>query len=134
MKRIAFSTLLMAGVAVIGMISAQAAPVNSTGHWKIVVTASGGGSSVTAAGTFNQVGQTVVGHFNHNTINGEMVSDTKMNGKWNGPRGAGWMTLTFSSNGSSFQGTWGLNGKKADGDLVGRKLVASPAPAPTKPG
>jgi len=50
-----------------------------------------------------------------------MVSDTKMNAKWNGPKGAGWMTVYFSASGNSFQGEWGYNGKKADGQFIGKR-------------
>jgi hypothetical protein len=130
MKRSVRSLLMVLAVVVVCASATWAAPLNTTGRWKVDV-ATGGGSTETAVATMHQSGQTVVGSFNHNTINGHLVSDTKLNGTWNGPRGAGWITLYFSADGSGFHGTWGLNGAKADGNLVGHRIVASPAPAAT---
>jgi hypothetical protein len=127
MKRSALSSFIMLAIVVLCAAPIVAAPVSSTGRWKVDLTA-GGGSTVTSVATLHQAGQTVVGTFNHNTINGHMVSDTKMNGTWNGPRGAGWITLYFSADGSGFHGTWGLNGAKADGSFVAHRILASPAP------
>jgi hypothetical protein len=94
--------------------------VNATGHWQTQLT--NGADLHTGVITFNQVGETVIGKAANTTINGTMVSDTKMNGKWNGPRGAGWITLFFNASGTAFQGTWGYNGKKADGSFVGKRV------------
>jgi hypothetical protein len=104
----------------------KAAPVNATGHWQVQVT--NGADLNTGMVTFNQVGQTVVGKLRNTTINGEMVSDTKMNAKWNGPHGAGWITLLFSASGNSFQGEWGYNGRKATGNFVGKRVTGAMAP------
>ena len=43
--------------------------------------------------------------------------------KWNGPKGAGWLTLYFSADGRSFQGTWGFNGRKSNWSFVGKRLA-----------
>jgi hypothetical protein len=100
--------------------SVQAAPVNTTGHWHIQVT--NGAEFYSGVVTFHQVGQTVIGHAGNTTIDGTMVSDTKMNAKWNSPKGAGWMTVYFGAAGNTFQGTWGFNGRKANGSFVGRRV------------
>ena len=102
------------------------ASANATGHWKVQVT--NGADLNTGVATLNQVGQTVTGKLKNTTINGTMVSDTKMNAKWAGPHGAGWITLYFSANGNSFQGEWGYNGKKADGQFVGKRIMSAMAP------
>lgn len=121
MKRSAFSLLMAVAILAVGTIAAQAAPVNATGHWQTQLT--NGADLHTGVMTFNQVGQTVIGKAANTTINGEMVSDTKCNAKWSGPKGAGWMTIFFSADGKSFQGTWGYNGKKADGSFVGKRVA-----------
>ena len=131
MKRSAFSLLVAVAILAVGTIAVKAAPVNATGHWHTQLT--NGADLKTGVITFNQVGQTVIGKTANTTINGDMVSDTKMNGKWNGPQGAGWITLYFNATGTSFQGTWGFNGKKANGSFVGHRVSAmAPAPAATK--
>ena len=119
MKRIAFLTVAIVAVAAVCVSVVQAAPINATGKWGFQVT--NGATLATGQVTFNQVGETVIGHAGHTTINGTMVSDTKMNAKWNGPKGAGWMTVYFSASGNSFQGEWGYNGKKADGQFIGKR-------------
>jgi hypothetical protein len=128
-KRSAFSLLVAVAVIAMGTMAVKAAPVNATGHWHTQVT--NGADLKTSVITFNQVGMTVIGKAGNTTINGDMVSDTKMNGKWNGPMGAGWITLYFNASGTSFQGTWGFNGKKANGSFVGKKVTAMAPMAPS---
>jgi len=123
-KRSAFSLLMAVAILAAGTAMASA---NATGHWQVQVT--NGADLNTGVVTFNQVGQTVVGKLKNTTINGTMVSDTKMNAKWNGPHGAGWITLYFAASGKSFQGEWGYNGKKAEGQFVGKKIMGAMAPA-----
>ncbi len=60
---------------------------------------------------------------NGNGFTGEFVSDGKINGKWHGPGGAGWLTVYVSVNGHSFNGTWGYNGRAANGSFVGNKVL-----------
>jgi hypothetical protein len=120
--------LLAIGLVALGALGAQASPVNATGHWRLQVTT--GQGLTNGYLTFNQVGMTVVGKLSTGgTINGEMVTDTKMNAKWNGPQGAGWITLYFDPHGRTFSGTWGFNGAKASGSFVGSRIVP-PTPKP----
>jgi len=125
MKTSVVSPLLAAFVSLICVSIVAAAPVNVTGHWRVNVSsgeAFNGGLMV-----FNQVGQTVIGRTGKSAITGTMASDTKMDARWDGPKGAGWMTLYFSPTGSSFSGAWGFNGRKADGTFVGRRVPDSAA-------
>jgi hypothetical protein len=124
LKRSVFSLIAAIAVLALGTIAVQAS-VNVSGHYSVQLTTSQGLS--TGAVTLNQVGTTVVGHGTAglNTWNGTMVSDTKMNGKWEGPKGAGWITVYFSADGKSFQGTWGFNGKKSSGSMIGKRVPAS---------
>ena len=133
MTRRVFASLSLVAFAGLSAMVVQAAPVNATGHWNVQLT--NGAELYTGVVTFNQVGQTVIGHAGKTTINGTMVSDTKMNATWNGPHGAGWITLYFSANGNTFQGTWGFNGRKSNGSFVGKRVMSSmmaPAPKSTK--
>jgi hypothetical protein len=121
LKRSVFSLIAAVGILALGTIAAHAA-LNVTGKYNVQLTTSQGLSTGTV--TFNQVGSTVVGHGTAglNTWNGTLVSDTKMNGKWEGPKGAGWMTVYFTADGKGFQGTWGYNGKKANGSFIGKRV------------
>ena len=123
MRRSAFSILTAVAIVTMGTLAAQAAPVNATGHWSTKLT--DGADLHTGVISFTQVGSTVVGKSSNTTINGTMVSDTKCNAKWNGPKGAGWLTIYFSADGKSFQGTWGYNGRKANGSFVGKRITGS---------
>jgi hypothetical protein len=119
-RRSAFTLLVALVAAVLSTAVTQAAPINATGHWQVQLT--NGSDFYTGVLTFNQVGETVIGHAGKTTINGKMVSDTKMNANWVGPKGAGWMTFYFGAAGNSFQGSWGFNGRKADGSFVGKRI------------
>ena len=130
MKRSAFSFLMAVAILAAGT-AVKAAPVSATGHWQVQVT--NGADLNTGVVTFNEVGQTVVGKLRNTTINGKMVSDTKMNATWNGPHGAGWITLLFTS-ANAFQGEWGYNGKKAAGNFIGKRVTGTTAPAPAASG
>lgn len=109
-------------VAAICATVVQAAPVNATGKWNFQLTS--GSNLLTGVVTFNQVGETVIGHAGSTTINGTMVSDTKMNAKWNGPKGSGWMTIYFGGSGNSAEGSWGWNGRKANGNFVAKRVMS----------
>lgn len=127
MKRSVFWSLI--AVALLGTaIAVNAAPVNATGQWQIQVT--NGAELITGQLTLNQVGTTVIGSVHSTTITGTMVSDTEMEAKFNGPRGAGWLTVYFIGEGKSFQGLWGYNGKKPGGKFIGQR-ISSAVPSPT---
>lgn len=123
MKRSAFSLLVAVVLLALGTLGVQAAPVNATGHWVVQVT--NGADLISGAMTCNVVGSTAICKFKNTTVNGTMVSDTQMNGKWDGPKGAGWITVFFQSSGNSFQGEWGFNGRPPAGQFVGRRATAS---------
>jgi len=126
MKAYLLSALLVAIVLSISVSIVAAAPVNVTGHWRVTV--SNGAQFNGGVMVFNQVERTVIGRAGKSTITGTMASDTKMDARWDGPKGAGWMTLYFSTNGNNFTGEWGFNGRKADGTFVGRRVPDSAAP------
>lgn len=121
MKASLLSPLLAAVVLPVCVAIVAAAPVNVTGHWHVA--AASGAEFYGGVMVLNQVGQTVIGRAGKSTITGTMASDTKMDAHWDGPKGAGWMTLYFSSNGNGFRGEWGFNGRKADGTFIGKRMA-----------
>src|SRR6202011_278438 len=121
MKVPLLSPLLAAAVLLICVAIAAASPINVTGHWRVSV--STGAQFSGGLMVLNQVGQTVIGRSGKSTITGTMASDTKMDARWDGPKGAGWMTLYFSANGNGFRGEWGFNGRKADGTFIGKRMA-----------
>ena len=123
MKRFVFSLI---GALVIMVFSggvAKAAPPNLTGNWVIAQTGLNGSSSSKI--TLTQSGTGVVGTnpTNGNGFTGTFVTGSQINGKWHGPGGAGWLTVYVSENGHSFNGTWGYNGRPANGSFTGNKYL-----------
>jgi len=123
MKRLV--TVLIGGVAiaVTSVAAALASPPSLTGTWR--VEQSGLNGTTTATITITQSGNGIVGN-NAATgtgYTGEFVNDTQINGKWHGPGGAGWLTIYVTPNGHSFNGTWGYNGRSANGSFVGNKVL-----------
>jgi hypothetical protein len=123
MKRIAFSLCCGFAIATASVALAVASPPNLTGTWTVQQTGLNGGSSSTI--TLSQSGSGIVGSnaANGNGFTGTFVTDTQINGKWHGPKGAGWLTVYASANGHSFNGTWGYNGRPANGSFVGNKIL-----------
>jgi len=123
MKRLAISLICGAAIAAASVVSAVASPPSVTGTWTIEQTGLNG--STTSTITLKQSGMGVVGTnaANGNGFNGEFVTDSQINGKWHGPGGAGWLTVYVSPNGHSLNGTWGYNGRKANGSFVGNKIL-----------
>jgi hypothetical protein len=123
MKRLATSVLC--GLAMVGLTVAAglASPPNITGTWTVQQTGLNGTTQSTV--TLQQSGMGIVGSnaSNGNGFTGEFVNDTQINGKWHGPGGAGWLTVYVSPNGHSFNGTWGYNGRAANGSFVGNKIL-----------
>ncbi len=131
MKRLAIS-LLGAGALVAGSFAtAMASPPSLTGTWAIQQ--SGLNGTTTSTVTLTQSGETIVGNnpANGNGFTGTFVTDTKINGKWHGPGGAGWLTVYVSANGHSLNGVWGYNGRSPNGSFVGNKVLP-PSPITAK--
>ncbi len=122
MKRFLLSLSLLVALVALSSSAVFAAPPSLTGKWMVQQTGPNG--TVTSTVTLTQSGNTIVGTTSKgNGINGEFVSDSKINGKWNGPGGAGWLTVYVTPNGHSFNGTWGYNGRAANGTFVGNKFL-----------
>jgi hypothetical protein len=113
------------GFAMLGLTvtAGLASPPNITGTWTVQQTGLNGSSTSTV--TLQQSGMGIVGSnaSNGNGFTGTFVDDTQINGKWHGPGGAGWLTVYVSPNGHSFNGTWGYNGRAANGSFVGNKIL-----------
>jgi hypothetical protein len=123
LKKRAFSFFYVLAVLVLSAVPANAAPPNLTGTWKVEQQGTNGSSAATI--TLSQSGMGIVGSnkVNGNNFTGTFVNDTQINGKWHGPGGAGWLTIYVSPNGHSFNGTWGYNGRAANGSFVGNKVL-----------
>ena len=111
------------GVLALSAAAAVASPPNINGTWSVQQTGANGSSTGTI--TVQQSGNSFVAQNkkNGNGFTGTFVNDTQINGKWHGPGGAGWLTIYVSPNGHSFNGTWGYNGRAANGSFVGNKFL-----------
>jgi hypothetical protein len=70
-----------------------------------------------------QEGNTVIGDYDpHGSLHGTM-KDNILSATWNDPRGTGWLTFKFNLQASGFSGDWGYGGKKASGQLIGKRIV-----------
>ncbi len=123
MKRLATSLFCGFAIAALSIAPALASPPNLTGTWAVQQTGLNG--TTTATVTISQSGMGLTGSNpkNGNGFTGTFVSDTQMNGKWHGPGGAGWLTVYVTPNGHSFNGTWGYNGRPANGSFVANKVL-----------
>jgi hypothetical protein len=123
MKRFALALCCGVSIAASSLVVALASPPDITGTWKIEQSGLNGTSTSTI--TLTQSGMGLVGNnaSNGNGFTGEFVTDSKINGKWKGPGGAGWLTVYVSPNGHSLNGTWGYNGRPANGSFVGNKVL-----------
>jgi len=120
-----FITSVCCGLAILATsaaVSAQAGP-NVTGTWNIQQSGANGTTSSTVKLT--QSGNGIVGTnaSNGNGFTGEFATGDRIDGKWHGPGGAGWLTVYVSANGHSFNGTWGYNGRPSNGSFVGNKVL-----------
>lgn len=123
MKRFYLSLLCGFSIVAGSVTVALAVPPNITGMWQ--VQQSGANGSTTAVVRITQSGMGIVGENpkNGNGYTGEFVNDSQINGKWHGPGGAGWLTVFVSPNGHSLNGTWGYNGRAANGSFVANKVL-----------
>ncbi len=123
MRGIAISVSGGLAIAALWGAAAFASSPNLTGTWSVQQTGLNGSTTQTI--TITQSGMGLVGKnaANGNGFTGDFVSDTKINGKWHGPGGAGWLTVYASPNGHSFNGSWGYNGRKENGTFVGQKVL-----------
>ena len=123
MKRLVLSTLCGLAAAALSSSVALASPPNLTGSWR--VEQSGLNGTTTSTITLTQSGNAVTGQNSANGTGytGSFVNDSQINGTWHGPGGAGWLTVYASPNGHSLNGTWGYNGRKANGSFVANKFL-----------
>ncbi len=130
-KRYFLALLGSIAVAACSVTLAVAQPPNVTGTWHIEQTGNNGNTTGTI--TLTQSGNGIVGTnaATKTGFTGTFVDDSKINGKWHGPQGAGWLTVYASPNGHSFNGTWGYNGRPANGSFVGNKVLP-PSPITAK--
>jgi hypothetical protein len=122
MKCLIISLFCGAAVTALSIAPALAAPPNLTGSWSVQQTGANG--STQSSITVTQSGSTFIGKRADGTgFTGTYVDDTKINGTWHGPGGAGWLTIFVTPNGHSFNGTWGYNGRSANGSFIGNKVL-----------
>jgi hypothetical protein len=122
MKRFISSVILAGMISAFSISPASAQSPNLTGHWNVEQTGANG--TTASSVTLTQSGDGFTGQSaNGNGFNGTFVDDSKINGKWHGPGGAGWLTVYASPNGHSFNGTWGYNGRPANGSFTGNKFL-----------
>ena len=123
MKRSVISLFCGFAIAAMSAGAAIASPPSLTGTWTVQQTGLNG--TTTSTITITQSGSDFVGSNakNGSGFTGTFVSDTQINGKWHGQGGAGWLTVYASANGHSFNGTWGYNGRPANGSFVGNKVL-----------
>jgi hypothetical protein len=112
----------------VGLVATSAAGLaqqvpNVNGTWTIQQTGANG--TTTSTVTLQQSGKGIVGSnaASKTGFTGEFASNDRIDGKWHGPGGAGWLTIYVSPNGHSFNGTWGYNGRAANGSFVGNKVL-----------
>jgi hypothetical protein len=131
-KRFSLSLFLVVAIAALSSAAALAAPPNITGQW--IIEQSGPNGTGTSTVNLTQTGTTVVGKNpkNGNGFSGAFctpsvdkgcTSPLQINAKWNGPGGAGWVTVFVTPNGHSLNGSWGYNGRKENGTFVGNKIL-----------
>jgi hypothetical protein len=122
MKRLVLSVLCGVSIAAASVATALAQMPNITGTWQVQQTGANGSTQFKI--TLTQSGNSFVGHRADGTgFTGTFVNDTQIDGKWHGPGGAGWLTIYASPDGHSFNGTWGYNGRAANGSFVGNEVL-----------
>jgi len=103
----------------------------TTSHWQVYAWI--GQNVQSGIMTMTTTGDKVVATLKNLKIHGTLVDyGNQMNATYTGPRGEGWITLTFHNEGDGFGGQWGLKAKPADGKFVGSRVSASATPAATQ--
>ncbi|HEY1655960.1 MAG TPA: hypothetical protein VGF86_12700 [Candidatus Tumulicola sp.] len=123
MKRVGISLFCGVAIALASFTAGIASPPSVTGTWSVQQTGLNGNSVATVKLTQSGMGIVGTNAKNGTGFTGSFVNDTQINGKWHGPSGAGWLTVYVSPNGHSFNGTWGYNGRKANGSFVANKIL-----------
>lgn len=109
---------------------AQMAASNVTGDWAVQMT---GDRFVQGRIHLSQVGNTVIGSAvapsNPSSgilqMSGTFAGNT-LSGTWRSPKGeTGWLTFVFTRERNAFSGDWGYGGRKPNGHIVARKIVAT---------
>jgi hypothetical protein len=129
MKRPIISLISILTLVALSLTAARSQP-NLTGTW--VVDQNGLNGTTESTVVLKQSGNGITGNSptTKNGFTGTFVNETQINGTWHGPGGAGWLTIYVTPNGHSFNGTWGYNGRKANGQFVGNKVLP---PSPITP-
>jgi hypothetical protein len=122
-RRFAFSLFFGVATAALSSAVALASPPDLAGTWTVQQTGLNG--TTTGNVKLTQSGNGIVGAnaASGNGFTGTFVTDSKINGTWHGPGGAGWLTVYASPNGHSFNGSWGYNGRKENGTFVANKIL-----------
>ncbi len=123
MRSIALSVIGALALSTLSIAVALPSPPSLTGTWVVQQTGNNGTSQSTIVIKQSEEGIVGENSANGNGFTGTFATDEQINGKWHGPGGAGWLTIYVSPNGHSFNGTWGYNGRAANGSYVGNKVL-----------
>lgn len=123
MKQFAMTLISSLALAMFAGAPAGAAPPSMTGSWTVQQSGVNGDSGTKM--TITQSGAGIVGQTAKGTgITGTFVTDSQINGKWrDATGGTGWLTVYVTPNGHSLNGTWGYNGRPANGSYTGNKYL-----------
>ncbi len=121
-KFITFGVLAtLAALAAISLSStAASASFNATGVYCVQAT---GNQFTKGLIHMTQTNNIIVGSYGHGGQLSATLTGTTAAAKWNDQRGAGWATLNFTPAGRDFSGSWGYNGRKAEGDIVATRIA-----------
>jgi hypothetical protein len=101
--------------------TAASASFNATGTYCVQAT---GNQFTKGLIHMTQTNSTIVGSYGHGGQLSATLNGTVADAKWKDQRGAGWATLNFTPAGRDFSGSWGYNGRKAEGDIVATRIAA----------
>jgi hypothetical protein len=114
--------------ACMGLATAQTNdPSNVTGDWALQVS---GDRLLVGTLHLTQVGDTIIGSAETKSggvgqLTGRLQNGA-ISGKWRDPKGeTGWITLTFDSTFTGFNGDWGYGGRNPNGAFVAKKIQST---------